>query len=184
MEKALTAVTCVACLAFAASWGVAWSADSRVPATYMYILMVDTVGPAANALWATTGGAGLDDQDWDRVKQATARLRESGDLVSFGGTTCKDIERARSNEWKFWAAKFSDTVSLPQMPPRVRTRPLSSLSPMISWGSVRAAMRYSRRLPSSPPSEPHGAGRVLRHLRRVRPNSPEASGRNRLRFQF
>jgi hypothetical protein len=78
----------------------------------MYLLMVDTVGPAANALWATTGRAGLDDQDWDRVKQTTARLRESADLVSFGGTTSKDIERARSNAWKIWAGKFSDTVSL------------------------------------------------------------------------
>ena len=82
------------------------------PASYMYILMVNMIGPAANSLSKTAGAPVLSDQDWDRMKQMTARLNESAEAVLSGGTTPADIERARSSEWKSWAGKFSDAVSL------------------------------------------------------------------------
>ena len=95
------------------SWGTAWSAgEARAPATYMYILMVDMIGPAANSLWAAAATPTLSDQDWARVKQITARLTESAGSVSFGGTTAGDIARAKSSEWKTWAGKYTDTLSL------------------------------------------------------------------------
>jgi hypothetical protein len=78
----------------------------------MYILMVDVIGPAANSLWAAAAAPTLSEQDWVRVKQMTARLAESAQSVSFGGTTAADIERAKSSAWKSWAAKFTDKVSL------------------------------------------------------------------------
>ena len=54
----------------------------------------------------------LSDQDWNRVRQMAGRLSESAEAVSSGGTTPADIERAKSSEWKAWAGKFSDAVSL------------------------------------------------------------------------
>jgi hypothetical protein len=96
-----------------ASWGTAWSAgEARAPATYMYILMVDMIGPAANSLWAAAATPTLSNQDWARVKEMTARLTESAESVSFGGTTAGDIARAKSIEWKTWAGKYADTLSL------------------------------------------------------------------------
>jgi len=86
--------------------------EARAPATFMYILMVDMIGPAANSLWAATAAPTLSDQDWVRVKQSTTRLSESAPSVSFGGTTTGDIERAKSSAWTSWAAKFTDKVSL------------------------------------------------------------------------
>ena len=96
-----------------ASWATAWSAgEARAPATYMYIQMVDMIGPAANLLWAAAATPALSDQDWARVKQMTARLAETANSVSFGGTTTADVDRAKSSEWKTWSAKYADTVSL------------------------------------------------------------------------
>lgn len=96
-----------------ASAGTALSAaEARAPATFMYILMIDMIGPAANALWAAAASPALSDQDWVRLKQMTARLTESAHSVSFGGTTRSDIERASSSAWKSWAAGFADKVSL------------------------------------------------------------------------
>ena len=96
-----------------ASLGTASSAgEARAPATFMYILMVDMIGPAANSWWAAAAAPTLSDQDWARVKQTTARLTESAHSVAFGGTTSEDIERAKSGAWKSWAAEFTDKASL------------------------------------------------------------------------
>ena len=78
----------------------------------MYVLMVDMIGPAANSLWAIAGAPALSDQEWARAKQMAARLTESAVSVSSGGTTFADIRRAETSEWKTWAGKFTDTVSL------------------------------------------------------------------------
>jgi hypothetical protein len=78
----------------------------------MYTLMVDMIGPAANSLWAAAAVPSLSDQDWTRLKQATARLSESTWSVSFGGTTAADLERSKSSVWTSWTAKFTDKVSL------------------------------------------------------------------------
>ena len=86
--------------------------EVRAPATFMYILMVDMIGPAANSLWAAAAAPTLNDQDWVRLKQTTARLTESAHSVSFGGTTAGDIERSKSNAWAIWSARFADSVSL------------------------------------------------------------------------
>jgi cytochrome c556 len=53
----------------------------------------------------------LSDQDWQRMKQAVARLTESAAAVSGGGTSAAETERAKSSEWKNWAGKFVDTAS-------------------------------------------------------------------------
>jgi cytochrome c556 len=98
--------------AFASSGSASGAGEARAPATFMYILMVDVIGPAANSLWAAAAAPTLSEQDWVRVKQMTARLAESAQSVSFGGTTAADIERAKSSAWKSWAAKFTDKVSL------------------------------------------------------------------------
>jgi cytochrome c556 len=82
------------------------------PASYMYILMINMIGPAGNSLSQTAAIQTLSDQDWNRVKQMAARLNQSAEAVSSGGTTPADIERAKSREWKAWAGKFSDAVSL------------------------------------------------------------------------
>jgi cytochrome c556 len=82
------------------------------PASYMYILMVNMVGPAGNSLSQTAAIETLRDQDWNRVEQLAARLNQSAEAVSSGGTAPADIERAKSREWKAWAGKFSDAVSL------------------------------------------------------------------------
>ena len=100
------------CLAVAL-WGTTPSAgQSRAPASYTYILMVNIIGPAANTLWQTAGGSMLSDQDWDRAKEMAQRLMESAALLRSGGTSVEDIERAKSREWETWAGKFADTVSL------------------------------------------------------------------------
>ncbi len=88
------------------------SLQARSPMSYMYILMVNMIGPAGNSLSQTAAMQTLSDQDWNRVKQMATRLSESVDAVSSGGTTPTDIERAKSSEWKSWAGKFADTVSL------------------------------------------------------------------------
>jgi hypothetical protein len=96
-----------------ASWGTASSAgEARAPATYMFILMVDMIGPAANSLWGAAATPALSDQDWARAKEMTARLTESAVSVSFGGTTPEDIARAKSSEWQTWAGKYTNTLSL------------------------------------------------------------------------
>ena len=112
MRNIFTAVALATCLA-AASLGTALSAgEARTPSTYMYILMVDVIGPAANSLWAAAGTPALSEQDWMRLKQMTARLTETANSVSFGGTTAVDVDRAKSSEWKAWAGKYTDTLSL------------------------------------------------------------------------
>jgi hypothetical protein len=88
------------------------AAEARAPSTFMYILMVDMIGPAANSLWAAAAAPTLSDQDWARVKQMAARLTESAHSVAFGGTTPEDIERAKSSAWKGWAGEFTDKASL------------------------------------------------------------------------
>jgi hypothetical protein len=88
------------------------SGQAGSPASYMYILMVNMIGPSANSLWKTAGTPALNDQDWDQARQMAVRLAESANGVSAGGTTTEDIERARSGEWKTWASKFRDAVSL------------------------------------------------------------------------
>jgi len=82
------------------------------PASYMYTLMINMIAPAGNSLSQTAAIQALSDQDWNRVEQIAARLSESAKAVSSGGTTPADIERAESGEWKAWAGKFSDAVSL------------------------------------------------------------------------
>jgi cytochrome c556 len=87
------------------------SGQARVPASYMYTLMVNMVGPSANSLWETVGVQTISDQDWQRMKQAVARLTESAPAVSAGGTSAVETERAKSNEWKTWSGKFIDVAS-------------------------------------------------------------------------
>ena len=112
MRSIFTAVASATCLA-AVSLGTALSAgEARTPSTYMYLLMVDVIGPAANSLWAAAGTPALSEQDWMRLKQMTARLTETANSVSFGGTTTVDVDRAKSSEWKAWAGKYTDTLSL------------------------------------------------------------------------
>jgi len=102
----------VACVV-AVSLTVAMSnGQAGSPASYMYILMVNMIGPAADVLYKTAATPVLSDQDWDRIKQMATRLSESAQAVSAGGTTSADIEREGSSEWKSWAGKFADTVSL------------------------------------------------------------------------
>ena len=82
------------------------------PASYMYILMINMIGPAGNSLSQAAAIQTLSDQDWNRVEQMAARLNQAAKAVSSGGTTPADIERAKSREWKAWAGKFSDAASL------------------------------------------------------------------------
>jgi cytochrome c556 len=109
---AIRFTTVAACLAVVVS--TAWNSSQaqQVPASYMHILMLNMVGPPENSLRETVGKRNLSDQDWERMKQVVARLTESATLVSTGGNSSEEAERAKSAEWKNWAGKFTDTVSI------------------------------------------------------------------------
>jgi cytochrome c556 len=110
MRIMFTTIASAACLVAAAT--TAGSAgEARAPASYMYILMVNMIGPAANSVSKAAEAQALNDQEWERVKQMTARLNESAAAVSAGGTTAEDIRRANSSEWKAWAVQFGQAVS-------------------------------------------------------------------------
>jgi cytochrome c556 len=102
----------VACLSGAVLSTVAFTAvQAQAPQTYMYILMVNMVGPAANSLARIAGKQEMSDQDWTRVKEMVARLNDSSASVATGGNSAAEEERARSPEWKAWSARFTATVS-------------------------------------------------------------------------
>jgi hypothetical protein len=84
---------------------------AQTPQSYMYILMVNMVGPPATSLWETVGAQSLNDQDWQRMKEAVARLSESASAVAAGGNSAGEGERAKSSEWKAWAGKLMATTS-------------------------------------------------------------------------
>jgi len=112
MRNQLTTVGRTACLAGAVlvTAGLG-SSQAQAPATYMYILMVNMVGPPATSLWETVGAQAMNDQDWQRMKEAVARLTESAAAVSAGGTSADETKRAKSREWKNWAGKLVETAS-------------------------------------------------------------------------
>jgi cytochrome c556 len=87
------------------------NSQAQTPASYMYILMVNMVGPPATSLWEIVGAQSLSDQDWQRMKQAVARLSESASAVAVGGTSAGEAERAKSTEWQNWAGKLVATAS-------------------------------------------------------------------------
>lgn len=112
MQNVLMTVGRAACLVGVLLAATAWSGlAAQGPASYMYTLMLNMVGPAANVLWENVGAQTLSDSDWGRMKDAVARLTESATAVSAGGTSAAEIERAKSSEWNVWAGKFAETVS-------------------------------------------------------------------------
>jgi cytochrome c556 len=101
-----------ACLFAAMLSTVAFTAaQAQAPQTYMYILMVNMVGPAANSLSRVAGKEEMRDQDWVRVKEMVITLNNSAAAVATGGNSAAEEERARSPEWKAWSARFTAAVS-------------------------------------------------------------------------
>ena len=101
-----------ACYSAAMLSAVAFTAvQAQAPQTYMYILMVNMVGPAANSLSRVAGKQEMTDQDWARVKEMAATLNDSSAAVATGGNSSAEEERARSPEWKTWSARFTAAVS-------------------------------------------------------------------------
>lgn len=100
------------CLAAAAWMATGLSnGQAAAPASYMYILMLNMVGPPANSLWETLASESLSDADWQRMKDMVARLDESAAMISSGGTSAAEIERAKSSEWMTWAGRFASSAS-------------------------------------------------------------------------
>jgi cytochrome c556 len=105
-------VSRAACSAVALLAAAAWSSgQAQTPQSYMYILMVNMVGPPATSLWETVGAQRLNERDWQRIKEAVTRLSESASAVGIGGTSAGEAERAASGEWKNWAGKLIATTS-------------------------------------------------------------------------
>ena len=84
---------------------------AQAPQTYMHILMVNMVGPAANSLARVAGKQEMNDQDCARVKEMVARLNDSSAALAIGGNSSAEEERAISPEWKAWSARFTASVS-------------------------------------------------------------------------
>lgn len=101
-----------ACLAGTILTAIAVSSgQAQGPASYMYTMMLNIVGPPANSFWEIAGADRLTDQDWARAKQMVGRLSQTAPAISVGGTSIDEIERAKSPGWKNWAGKFTDAVS-------------------------------------------------------------------------
>lgn len=110
--KMAPTVSRAAFLAIALSIGAAWSSgQAQTPQSYMYILMVNMVGPPATSLWETVGAPSLNDRDWQRMKEAAARLSEVAPAVAVGGNSASEAERAKSSEWRNWSGKLVATTS-------------------------------------------------------------------------
>lgn len=110
--KIARTVSCAACSAVALLAAAAWSSgQAQTPQSYMYILMVNMVGPPATSLWETIGAQRLNDRDWQRIKEAVTRLGDSASAVAAGGTSAAEVERAASSEWKNWAGRLVTTTS-------------------------------------------------------------------------
>jgi cytochrome c556 len=106
------AVCRAACLSGAALFTTTFiGVHAQAPQSYMYILMVNMVGPAANSLGRVADKENLSDQDWARIKEMVARLADSSTAVATGGNSPAEEERARSPDWKTWSGKFTATVS-------------------------------------------------------------------------
>ena len=99
------------CIAAAVTAAGLEPSQAQIPQSYMYILMVNMVGPPATSLWETVGRQTLTDQDWQRMKEAMARLSESASAVAAGGTSASEAERAKSSEWRNWTGKLVATTS-------------------------------------------------------------------------
>ena len=84
---------------------------AQAPQSYMYSLMVNMVGPAANSLGRVASKQEMSDEDWTRVREMVARLNDSSAAVATGGNSSMEEERVRSPEWKAWSGKFATTVS-------------------------------------------------------------------------
>jgi len=100
-------MVCFAVVLAATAWS---SSRAQAPASYMYILMVNMIGPAANSLWETAGTETLSDGDWKRLAEASGRLTDMAATVSAGGTSAVETERASSAPWKEWSGKFTDAA--------------------------------------------------------------------------
>jgi len=111
MKIRAEAVCRAACLFGAVSTAAFTAVHAQGPQTYMYILMVNMVGPAANSLARVADKQEMSDQDWTRVKEMVATLNDSTVAVATGGNSSAEEERARSPEWKAWSARFTATVS-------------------------------------------------------------------------
>jgi cytochrome c556 len=85
--------------------------QAQAPFSYMYTLMVNVVGPAANSLLERSATETLADEDWRRLKQDVSKLTESTSQVAFGGTSGAEEQRAKSDVWQGWAGKLSEAVS-------------------------------------------------------------------------
>jgi cytochrome c556 len=84
---------------------------AQAPFSYMYTLMVNMVGPAANSLLERSAADTLVDEDWRRLKQDVSKLTETTNQVAFGGTSGAEEQRAKSDVWQGWASKLSEAAS-------------------------------------------------------------------------
>src|SRR6185295_8653410 len=97
----------IAAVASFVGCGIAYA---QTPASYMYTLMVNIVGPAANSLRDDAAKHPLRDEDWERLRQSATTLMQSRSQISFGGTMPAEEQRATSLSWQSWADNLSNSV--------------------------------------------------------------------------
>jgi hypothetical protein len=73
--------------------------------------MVGTVQPATQVLWNYGYAEKMTDQNWAEVSKAAATLVEAMPVISAGGFTAAEKERAKSAEWQGWANKTGEMVA-------------------------------------------------------------------------
>ena len=101
----------IALLGATALIATGWFGAHAAPATYMYTLMLNIVGPPAMSLREMAGSTALSDRDWEQLRPIVRRLRDSAPLVSTGGTSTEDMQRAETSEWRRWSGMFAQTTA-------------------------------------------------------------------------
>lgn len=118
LTKAVISVSVLAASIVGAGWsaGLAQTPSNQSPNEGVYAdihtFMVEAINPAANTVWDSGYADKLSEQDWERVKEAAAKLAETAPIIALGGPALDARERSKAPWWQGWAGRYSDTVLL------------------------------------------------------------------------
>ena len=111
MKASPMIISFLAALGICTSLGMS-SSQAQARFSYMYTLMINVVGPAANAVWERSASDTLREEDWRLLKLDSQRLAASADQIAFGGTSETEEQRAKSDTWQNWARAFREATSV------------------------------------------------------------------------